>query len=36
MGEVLFVAADGGISVTRAMNERLNWEKPVSRFSITE
>jgi thiamine biosynthesis lipoprotein len=36
VGEVLFVAADGGISVTRAMNERLNWEKPVSRFSITE
>lgn len=36
VGEVLFVAADGGISVTRAMNERLNWEKPVSRISITE
>jgi thiamine biosynthesis lipoprotein len=36
VGEVLFVAADGGISVTRTMNERLNWEKPVSRFSITE
>lgn len=36
VGEVLFVAADGGISVTRPMNARLNWEKPVPRFSITE
>ena len=41
VGEVLFVAADGGITVTRAMNGRLNWEKTASgefapRFSITE
>jgi thiamine biosynthesis lipoprotein len=34
--EILYVAADGGISVTREMNPRLTWEKPLSRVSVTE
>ena len=28
IGEVLYIAADGGVSVTRAMQARLVWEKP--------
>ncbi len=39
--EVLFVSADGAISVTQEMNDRLNWEKsepqaPMPRVTVTE
>jgi thiamine biosynthesis lipoprotein len=34
--EALFVAADGRISVTRPLDQRLNWEKPVSQVSVVE
>ena len=36
IGEVLFVAADGAVSATRAMAGRLAWEKPVPAVRVTE
>jgi len=34
--EAMFVAADGSISVTRALNRRLDWEKPVPQVRVVE
>jgi len=34
--EALFIAADGNVSVTRAMNGRLMWEKPVPAVRIVD
>jgi thiamine biosynthesis lipoprotein len=34
--EALFIAADGSISATRAMNERLTWEKPAPAVKVVE
>ncbi len=34
--EVLFIAADGGVSVTRAMGGRLVWEKPAPAVKVAE
>lgn len=34
--EALFIAADGSISITRAMNDRLTWEKPVPAAKVVE
>ncbi|MEW5771276.1 MAG: FAD:protein FMN transferase [Pseudomonadota bacterium] len=36
VAEVLFVAADGQVSVTRALNRRLAWEKPVPQIRVVE
>lgn len=36
IGEVLFVAADGAVSATRAMAGRLAWEKPAPPVRVTE
>ena len=36
IAEALIVAADGKISVTRAFNQRLMWEKPVPQISVVE
>ncbi len=36
VGEALFVAADGKISLTRAMQARLTWEKPVPQVTLVE
>ena len=34
--EALLVAADGKISVTQPLNQRLNWEKPVPQVDVVE
>ena len=34
--EALFVGKDGQISLTRAMNQRLNWEKPIPNLRVVE
>lgn len=36
IGDVLFIAADGGVSVTRAMHSRLLWEKPAPAVKLVE
>lgn len=36
IAEALFVAADGKISVTRALNGRLAWEEPVPQVRVVE
>lgn len=36
VNEVLFIAADGGVSATRAMNGRLIWEKPAPAVKVVE
>ncbi|MDP2832874.1 MAG: FAD:protein FMN transferase [Pseudomonadota bacterium] len=36
ISEALFIAADGSISATRAMNSRLLWEKPAPAVKVVE